>query len=776
MCHYRGGQTELQHIATVTDGVSEPTSVALFNGKKVVAFQITRAKGASELEVADAVASKVTELQQQHPHIIFNQAYDNTAPVRENYNGSMMMLYEGAILAVLVVFWFLKDWRATIVAATALPLSVIPTFAAMYLLGFSINLLTLLSLALVVGILVDDAIVEVENIMRHLQMGKTPMQAAMEAADEIGLAVIATTFTLIAVFLPTGFMDGVAGQFFRQFGLTTAVAVFISLLVARLLTPMMAAYLLKPNVHPQQDGWLMHKYLYLASWCQLHRKTTMYGAFLFLLSSLLLVPFMPTGFVPAADPAQTQVTMELPPGKRLEDTLQLALLAQQQLADIQDVTEVFISVGITKAGGSGPGQATSGSDVRKASFVINLTARADRDVHQSVVERQIRERLLTIPGARFSVGGVNSGESVQITLTGEDSELLYASTKALEQDLKKIPNIGSVSSGLSLETPEVQIVPDLNKASALGVTNQSLATALRFATFGDYSQNLAKLYLPQRQIPIRLKLEDKQRATLDELSQIPVRTATGITTLGNIAHISLGTDVSSIARLDRVRQTTTKIELGGRTTGEVMQQIEALPSLTSLPPGVQRTESGEIEQMNELFSSFGSAMLIGLLCIYMVLVLLFHDFMQPVTILAALPLSIGGALVALLLTKNSLSLPSIIGVIMLMGVVTKNSILLVEYSILARKNLGMSRYDALMDACHKRARPIVMTTIAMGFGMLPTAIGIGADPSFRGPMAIVVIGGLITSTFLSLLVIPVIFSYVDDCMEWLKRLVTTTKT
>jgi hydrophobe/amphiphile efflux-1 (HAE1) family protein len=762
-------QRKLSDIAVIQDGTAEKSSIALFNGEPVIAFQITRTRGASEIAVAAGVEKKIEELRNEFPHIKFTKAYDTIVPVRENYHGSMNMLYEGAILAILVVFLFLKDWRATLVSATALPLSIIPTFAVMYLFGFSINLLTLLSLALVVGILVDDAIVEVENIMRHLRMGKTPIQAAIDAADEIGLAVVATTFSLVAVFLPTAFMSGVAGKFFKQFGLTAAIAVLVSLLVARLLTPMMAAYLLHKTEHQERDGKLMHSYLKLAAWCQTNRRKTLVAAFAFFVISLMIIPLLPTGFVPAADQAQTRVTLELPPGTRLEDTLNKTQQAVALLQQLPDVKNVFAAAGSGASGGNGPGQSGSIADQRKATLTISLTKRTERDYHQSEVERQIRNQLETLSGVRVTVGGTNSGESLQITLAGDDPHNLHEATRNVEKELRTIPSIGSITSGLSLERPEIRIIPNYEKAAELGITSAQLAQLVRFSTFGDYAQNLAKLNLPERQIPIRIRLDPNWKSNFELIKQLRIPTNKGTTSLQNIANVKLGSDLTQIDRRDRSRQTTIKVELGGRSMGEVMQEISLLPSLKNLPNGVQQMESGETEQMTELFQSFGIALLIGLVCIYIVLVLLFHDFLQPITILAAIPLSAGGALLALLATNSSLSLPSIIGVIMLTGVVTKNSILLVEYAVIARREQGMNRLDALMDACHKRARPIVMTTIAMGFGMLPTAIGLGADPSFRGPMAIVVIGGLITSTLLSLLVIPVVFTYIDDFMEWIKH-------
>ncbi len=764
-----GRRVRLGDLGQVSDGAAERGAFAVLGETPVVAFEVTRIKGASEVAVAAAVAAAVEQLAAAHPLVQIREAFNTVDSVQDNYAGSMELLYEGAVLAILVVFWFLRDWRATLVAAVALPLSIIPTFAAMLWFGFSLNILTLLAMALVVGILVDDAIVEIENIVRHLRMGKPPMQAAMEAADEIGLAVIATTFTLVAVFLPTAFMGGVPGKFFIQFGITAAVAVVASLLVARLLTPMMAAYLLKHHSEPNRDGVIMTAYLAAARWCLGHRKTTMLAAALFFAGSLSLLPLLPKGFVPAADLGRTSVKLELPPGSALDDTIRAAAQARALLEPMADITSMFTAVG--KVAGQGPLGEGGGKDVRLATLTLNLVHRSQRPRTQAEVEVEIRDRLQALPGARVSIGAGQAGEKLQVSLASEDPLALGVAAQAVERDLRSLSGIGNVTSGASLERPEIQIRPDFARAADLGITTAALAAAVRVATSGDFAVNLPKLNLPQRQIPIRVRLDPGLRRDLDAIAQLRLPGKAGPVPLSSLASLSLASGPAQINRVDRRRNVNIDVELGGLLIGEVMAKADALPSLAHLPPGVQRVQQGDAQRMAELFDSFGTAMLIGVLCIYAVLVLLFHDFLQPITILAALPLSLGGAFIALLITHNSFSMPSIIGLLMLMGIVTKNSILLVEYAVVARRERGLARYDAMLDACHKRARPIVMTTIAMAAGMLPVALGLGADPSFRSPMAIAVIGGLITSTFLSLLVIPVVFTLVDDVLNLLHRLV-----
>ena len=767
-----GRHIRLDQVATVKDTVAEQRSGALLDGKPVVAFEIVRSLGAGEVEVEQGVKVALEEMRAKHTEVAITEAFNFVDPVSESYHGSLYLLYEGAILAVIVVWFFLRDWRATLVAAAALPLSVIPAFGVMYLFNFSINVVTLLSLSLVVGILVDDAIVEIENIMRHLRMGKTPFQAAMEAADEIGLAVIATTFTLIAVFLPTAFMSGVPGKFFVQFGWTAAIAVFFSLVVARMLTPMMAAYILKPISKDHPDAAWMTKYLGWARWCLKHRILTSLATVVFFVGSFMLVPFLPTGFLPPDDLSQTQVTITLPPGSVYAETRDVAEQARVIVARNQYVKKVYTAIGGGMAGGD-PFMSGGASEARKATLTLNLTHRNDRPgVSKQDIEKQLREALDVLPGARVNIGFGGSAEKYILVLAGEDGRVLAEHAQIVEKELRTIPGIGTVTSTASLVRPELVIRPDSGKAADLGVSTAAIADTLRVATMGDYDQALPKLNLSQRQVPVVVRLQAQARGDLELLSRLPVPGARGPVALSNVASLRMDSGPAQIDRYDRLRNVNFEIALNGVPLGEAEKLATNLPSLKTLPPGVMRTTVGDAEAMAELFSSFGLAMLTGVICIYVVLVLLFRGFVQPMTILVALVLSIPGAFFALFVTHTALSMPSMIGLIMLMGIATKNSILLVDYVILARNEHGLSRWDAVIDACHKRARPIIMTTIAMGAGMVPIALGIGVDPSFRSPMAIVVIGGLITSTFLSLLVIPVVFTYVDDMINWTMKKLT----
>jgi multidrug efflux pump subunit AcrB len=771
-----GRYVNLSQVARVSDTHAERTTLAFRDGEPVVAFQVTRALGFSDLGVVENVRAGVERFAAEHPEVKITEANNAVAAVRDNYEGSMYLLFEGALLAIVVVWLFLRNFRATLVAATALPLSILPAFAAMALFGFTLNTITLLALSLCVGVLVDDAIVEIENIARHLRNGKTPYQAAMEAADEIGLAVIATTFTLVAVFLPTAIMGGIPGKIFRQFGITSSVAVLASLLVARMLTPMMAAYLLTPPKPGERDGFVdgpvMNRYLSLVRGALGRRKTTVLGACIFFVLSLGIVPLLPTGFIPATDSGLSSLTITTQPGSRLEDTAAMAGRAATLLRSLPDVRSVFVAVGTASRGGGM--NASAVADVSSATLSVSLVPRSERDLKQSEVEAQMRTLLRTLPGIRVSVGGMRNGETLTLTLAGDDPGVLENAAAQAETQLRTLNGIGNVTSGAALQRPEIQVRPDAARAAALGVTSEALADAVRFATYGDYELTVPKLNLPERQVPIRVRMDPALREDLGAVEQLRVAGSRGTVSLRSVADVSIGSGPAEITRLDRSRNVTLNVELNGRSIGEVQREARALPALSQLPNGVHFVNQGELQRMSELFSSFGLAMAIGIFCIYAVLVLLFHDFLQPATILCALPLALGGALFSLWVTHQSFSMPSVIGLLMLMGIVTKNSILLVEYAIVARSQRGMARLEAVLDACHKRARPIVMTTLAMGAGMLPNALGLGAEPSFRQPMAIVVIGGLLTSTVLSLLIVPVVFTYVDDFLmlakRWMRRI------
>ncbi|WP_227430915.1 efflux RND transporter permease subunit [Psychrobacter sp. I-STPA6b] len=770
-----GGTQSLGNLATITDGTAEPTSIAKLDGQTVVAFTVTRSRGASEVEVVNEVDKALNQLQQEMPNYTITKVYDRATPIDEDYHASLQMLIEGGILAVVVVLIFLRNIRATIVAAVALPLSIIPTFLGMYLFDFSLNLISLLALSLVIGVLVDDAIVEVENIMRHLRMGKTPFDAAMEAADEIGMAVIATTFTLIAVFLPTAFMSGVVGQFFRQFGWTAAMAIFASLLVARLITPMMAAYIMRPEKdHQHKESWMMKKYLRSVSWTLSHRWLTLGMTIVLFIASLSLVKLLPATFIPDNDIDQTRVSIELTPDATLEDTARVTEMARKKILQVEGVTNVFSAIGDPQAVSLDPG-GNGATAQNNASMDIVLAPRKER-ADKTQIEREITETLTSIPGARISVGLSSSGESgYSFALTSTNTHLLEQTAQRVMEDIRNLPMAGDVTSSRGLPQQELSVKPNRLAMADQGVTTQDIADTLRVATVGDYEQQLSKLNLDTRQIPVVVRLPDSAKDDVSQLTDLyvpssrPISAQDGGTRLAEVADLSFGTGPSTISRFDRERAITITVQVGTGELGGLIQAVKSVPSLQQLPASVSMIDQGQAESMGELFSGFIIAMSVGIVCIFGVLILLFGKVLQPFTILMALPLSIGGAFVGLVITNSSLSMPSMIGLIMLMGIATKNSILLVDYAILAQ-NHGLDRFDALLDACRKRAQPIIMTTVAMGAGMLPLVFGWGAaDPTFRQPMAAAVLGGLVTSTFLSLIAIPMVYTFMDDLSLWIAK-------
>lgn len=762
-----GGTQALGRMAQITDGAADPSSIAKLDGQTVVAFNITRSRGASEVEVMELVDAELAKLSADVGNIDIEKVYDRATPIAEDYKASLRMLIEGGLLAVVVVFLFLRNIRATFVAAVALPLSVIPTFLGMYLFGFSLNIISLLALSLVIGVLVDDAIVEVENIIRHLRMGKTPYEAAMEAADEIGLAVVATTFTLIAVFLPTAFMGGIVGQFFRQFGWTAALSIFASLMVARLITPMMAAYILRPEKkHVEKQSALMDWYLKVVSWTLHHRWITMGATLLLFVASLALVKLLPTSFIPDNDIDQTRVEIELTPDVALEDTERVAAMASERILAMPEVSHIFTSVGEAQAAM----EASSGGKAENiAGLDIVLAPRAERASKQEI-ERQISSMLSEVPGARFTVGLSSGGETgYNFSLTSTDPQLLEQTAQQIMTEIRALPSAGAVTSDRSLPRQELTVTPDRLAMADKGVTTQDIATTLRVATVGDYEQRLSKLNLDTRQIPIVVRLPDVAKQNVSQLEGLYVPSALppgqGVR-VGEVASLNFGTGPAQISRLDRERAISITVQPANGELGDLVQAVKAIPSMQQLPASITIIDQGQAENMAELFSGFVIAMSVGVVCILGVLILLFGRILQPFTILMALPLSIGGAFVGLVITKSSLSMPSMIGFIMLMGIATKNSILLVDYALIAQRR-GLARFDAIIDSCRKRARPIIMTTIAMGAGMLPLVFGWGdADPTFRRPMAAAVLGGLATSTLLSLVVIPVVYTLMDDLSGW----------
>jgi multidrug efflux pump subunit AcrB len=565
-------------------------------------------------------------------------------------------------------------------------------------------------------------------------------------------------------------MSGVAGQVFAPFGFTVTVAVLFSLLVARTLTPMMAAYFLRPHAERVGKGRIMGWYLDRVRWCIANRWKTLGVATVIILSMLSLFPLLSTAFSPPNDSGFARLTVELAPGASIDDTLATSEAVRERLAVLPEVSSVYTAIG-TQGGGNGRGGGSAGS-VRRASLIIQLNNDAGTTGVQQAFERKATEMLRDIPGARlqFEGAGGGGGDRMQVTLAGDDQARLTAAAAAVERELRAMPQLGNVTSGAALQKPEIVVRPLPARAAELGVTTEALSLVTRIATSGDVETGLAKFNLDNRQIPIRVRLNDASRTDLERIRSLSVPGRTGPVPLMNVADVSLGAGPAQITRVDRSRNITINAGLNGLALGDALAAIESSPAMQNLPDGVRHLRTGDSRFIVEIFGQFATAMAIGVLAIYAVLVMLFHKFVQPVTILTALPPSAAGAIAALWLTGSGLAINSLIGLLMLMGIVSKNSILIVEYAIMAQRDHGMSRFDALIDSCSKRARPIVMTTITMGAGMTPVAMGWAGDPSFRSPMGVAVIGGLVVSTIMSLFIVPATFTVIDDFQQWLARI------
>ena len=790
-----GRYVRLSDLGAVLDTYEELRSFSRFNGEQVVTMAIFRAKGSSEVSVAEVVNATLATVREKYPEVAITPVDDTVFYTYGNYEAALTTLVEGAILAVLVVLAFLKNWRATLIAAVALPLSAVPTFWVMDMLGFSLNLISFLAITLATGILVDDAIVEIENIARHIRMGKTPYRASIEAADEIGLAVIATSFTIVAVFVPVSFMPGIPGQYFRQFGLTVAIAVLFSLLVARLITPMMAAYLMRTkDAHAEnlQDGWIMRNYLWFVRASTRTVKLpfgmkfgkyylTLVAALGVLAVSVYFMLQIPGSFIPPEDVSRIAISVELPPGSTLADTDTTTKAIVDKIKDLEGIENIFV------LGGSSP---TGERDIRRASVTVLLgkldhslvhkfskigqaipligpyipkVASTGRAVPQNQIEADIFALLADVPDVRAFKLNDRGERDISFSILSSNEADLTIAVARLETALRGDPLLAGVAATGALPRPEVQITPRTQEAARLGITAQQIAAVVRVATIGDNDAALAKLSIDNRQIPIRVRLNDAARADLGRIAALKITTATGAAVpLSSVAEITIGEGPSVVDRLNRERRATIGANLPvGVALGTATARFKEITDSVDLPASVRVAEAGDAEIQAELNQSFGNAMIFGLMLVLTVLILLFKSVIQPFTILFSLPLAIGGVAAALIITGNAVSMPVLIGILMLMGIVTKNAILLIDFAIEMMRQ-GMGRIEAVIEAGHKRARPIVMTSIAMSAGMLPSAMGAGEGGSFRAPMAIAVIGGIIVSTVLSLVIVPSFFLIMDD--------------
>jgi multidrug efflux pump subunit AcrB len=849
-----GGRTvKLADVAKVSDRFGEMSSISKVNGKQVVTFEISRARGESDVSVYDGAIARMAELEASNPTVKFTKLFTSVGYTKAQYESSIAAMIEGAVLAVIVVFFFLRDWRATFISALAIPLSAIPAFWFMDMIGITLNSMSLLALGLVAGVLVDDAIVEIENIVRHMRMGKSAYQASIDAADEIGLAVVATTFSIVAVFLPVSVMPGISGQFFKNFGWTVVVSVLTSLAVARMITPMIAAYFLKPHgVADHGSGVWMDRYMNLLHWSLDNSKAKAMraglervrgGFFGFLLTLVFwliiaaaglatlgaasiglqklglpaIVIFVPailalalggwlasklmgpiaraiggrigghyafqsarfaarlhdhrvwmmgvglaslglTGVLFATIPMQlfpdadiefARVNIELVPGTTLLET-------EKVVAEVTAIVEAR------------PEILTIQQRVRESNGTLFITYRDDREKTSQEIERELNPSLQKIADARVTfqafnqVGPGGIGRPISKMLTGADSALLEATAAKLVEQMKTIPGIAAPRISADTRRPELIITPRQELAASLGVTTQALSQTIRNATLGDIDQNAAKFSLSDRQIPIRVRLSEDARRNLATIQNLPVQTATGGSVpLSSVADFSIGSGPVAIRRFNQERRVFVGADLAPNAVkGTVDAAIEKLPIMTNLPPGIGDTPFGEAEVLEELLTSFTIALASAVLLVLAVLILLYQRFVSPLVNMGSLFLAPLGGLIALYIAGQSITLPVFIGILMLFGIVAKNSILLIDFAI-EEMAAGVPKFEAIMDAGHKRAQPIVMTTVAMVAGMVPTAISIGADSAWRAPMGTMVMGGLILSTLLTLVIVPAGFSLTD---------------
>lgn len=779
----RGGTSyaKLSDVADIGDGSAEVRSFARLNGRPVAGFNIVKVDAASEIDVEQGALAAIDRLEKANPGLKITKIFSMTDDTKANFHATQDVLVEGMILAALVVFLFLRDWRATVIAALAMPMSLIPTFFVVSMLGFSLNVVTLLALTLVIGILVDDAIVEIENIQKRTLAGYTPFRAAMEGADAIGLAVLATTASIVVVFLPTSFMGGMPGQFFIEFGITVAVAVVFSLAVARFVSPLMAAYFLKaaPAKHHGRDVRKLPGFYEAAlGWSLRHRIMASFLGFLSFAAAIGCVAALPKGFIPTEDPGYILFNVSAPPGSTREQMEKSATALNDLLMKQPEVEDVFISIGSGGAGGQAAMAGGGGGGAGLTSGSATVVMKEGHTLSTERLKQLIRPQLKQIPDIRVTAlmsGGGPTGSDVNILLTSEDGAALDKAQLSLLNEMKDLPQVQNPRLSPEPPGPELIIRPRTDEAARLNVSTDAIAQVARIATSGDIEANTPKFSEGERRLPIRVRLPDAVRNDLAQLAQLRVPTLNGgSTTLGAVATLSYEAGPGVIQRLYRKRMASVQADFApGVASSEATDAIDQTATMKAILAAekagnavVSRARIGSEQAMAQMFGGIVIALLAGVALIYSVMVLLFKSVFKPAVILASLPLSFSGAFFALLVTGKEISMPVMIGCVLLLGIAAKNAILLVEFAIEAQQR-GKSTYDALFEACRERARPIVMTTVAMSAGMVPTALGLGEGAGFRTPMAVAVIGGLISSTLLSLILVPVVYSFVDQFERWL---------
>jgi multidrug efflux pump subunit AcrB len=794
---------KLADLATVRDMYAEQRSLALMNGRQVTSFSLEKSKGSSDVTVYDDAMKVLEQLKKENPKVQYKQLFSSVDYTKEQYHSALSAMIEGAVLAVVIVFLFLRDWRATMISALAIPLSAIPAFWFMEMLGFTLNGISLLALSLVAGVLVDDAIVEIENIVRHMRMGKSAYQASIDAADEIGLAVLATTMAIVAVFFPVAMMPGVSGQFFIQFGLTVVVAVLMSLAVARLITPLVAAYFLKAHgAESHGEGWLMDRYMAVLHWSldqrasrQVlerekyaqaierhagpgfyegarrrlvrvrrrlraavvdHRMWTLGFGFLAFIATIFAFATLPMTFQPTTNTDFSQVKVETTPGTTLAQTTAIVNKVSNMLAADTDVVDAAFA------------------DIQPTGADIFLTLKKDRPISSVDWERKVAPKFASVADARVnfqSQSGGGFGRDVVIMFGSDDPELLEATANKLVNEMSHVPELRAPRVAGDMQRPEIVIKPRFDLAASMGVTTVALSQTIRVATIGDIDQNSAKFSLSDRQIPIRVALAEDSRKDIATIQNMPVPTANGGSVpLKVVADISFGAGPTQIRRYNQIRRVVVGADLApGKVTSEAMQKVNALPTMKAVlegkVPGVQKLNTGDAKWQLEMLQNFVIAVVSGILLVLAVLILLYKRLTPPFVNLGSLMLAPLGGAIALHIAGQPMSMPVFIGLLMLLGIVAKNSILVLDFA-LEEIDKGVPKFEAIVDAGHKRAQPIVMTTVAMVAGMVPTALSLSGDGAWRAPMGVTVIGGLILSTVLTLVIVPATFSLALGLEGW----------
>jgi HAE1 family hydrophobic/amphiphilic exporter-1 len=784
-----GAPVRVNQIATVNDGAQEIDSLALYNGQRTLLLTVQKSQDENTIQVIDSLQKTIAEMKSQiPPGVRLEPVTDLSRPIRVSVDNVRRTLLEGAMLTVLIVFLFLNSWRSTVITGLTLPIALIGTFLFMYMFGFTINMVTLMALSLCVGLLIDDAIVVRENIVRHVQMGKGSFDAAMDGTQEIGLAVLATTFSIVAVFLPIGFMGGIIGKFFHEFGVTIVAAVLISMFVSFTLDPMLSSVWHDPSIHAhglrqapvtlydktigRVTGWfddataaLSETYQTLLSWSLQHKLATLLLAAAVFVTSVFMVPLLGTEFVPKADFSETSINFYTPVGSSLEVTEAKARQVEGILHEFPEVNYTVSTINTGNALGK-----------MYASVYVRLVDRKNRSRSVDVMSAVLRDRLKQVPGITVTHVGlldpVGGNKQIEFSLLGPDLKELERLTKLVMDKARPIPGLVDLDSSIKADKPTIEVQVRRDAASDLGLGVAQIAASMRTLVAG---QTVGNWRAPDDQTyDVNVRLAPESRNAPQDLERVPFALganadgSTRIVRLNQLASVVESTGPNQINRRDLTREVAINANSYGRSAGEISADLRKMLDGINLPPGYSYQFSGSTKNMAESFGYAVSALALAIVFIYMILASQFKSFFQPVALMTSLPLTLIGVVLALLMFGSTLSIFSIIGVVMLMGLVTKNAILLVDFAIRARED-GMERSEALLMAARVRLRPILMTTLAMIFGMVPLAFALTEGSEQRAPMGQAVIGGVITSSLLTLVVVPVVYCLMDDLAQWLRR-------